>query len=101
MANILKKYRKEGVIEIGTDKRKLDSPTHEIIFVGINPITKMVSVNILHEAMQGTVMNPHERTIELSYSELPASIRAAGKVFLEAIETERMKRTEYKGSTEV
>ena len=34
MSNILKKYKKQGVIEIGTDLRKLDSPEHETIFIG-------------------------------------------------------------------
>ena len=101
MGNILKKYRKEGVIEIGSDKRKLDSPTHETTFVGIDTVNQLINVTIMHEAMQGSVMNPHVRTEVVPFANLPTSIRAAGKLFLDAIETERMKLPQYSGATEV
>jgi hypothetical protein len=101
MSNILKKYKKEGIIEIGTDKRKLDSPEHETIFIGMDFVAKKVSVLIKHDAMQGTLKNPHERTIDVEFSNLPSSVKAAGKAFFDAIEIERLKRPEYVGSTEV
>lgn len=101
MDNILKKYKKEGVIEIGTDKRKLDSPEHETVFIGIDMVTKEVSVIIKHDAMQGTIKNPHERTIEVEFNNLPSAVKEAGKAFFDAIETERLKLPQYVGSTEV
>lgn len=99
--NILKKYKKEGVIEIGTDLRKLDSPEHETIFIGIDMIAKKVCVVIKHDAMQGTIKNHHERTIDIDFNNLPTSIKITGKAFFDAIETERLKLPQYVGSTEV
>lgn len=101
MINILKKYKKQGVIEIGTDQRKLDSPEHETIFIGIDMISKKVSVVVRHDAMQGTIKNPHERTIDVDFSNLPSAVKSAGKAFFDAIETERLKLPQYVGSTEV
>ena len=99
--NILKKYIKTGVVEIGSDKFKVDTPTHEVTFVGIDTVNRAVKVTIMHEVMQGSVMNPHERTEEITFANLPASIQTTGKAFLDAIETERMKLPQYTGSTEV
>ena len=101
MGNILKKYKKDGVIEIGTDKRKLDSPEHETVFIGIDMVAKKVSMIIKHDAMQGTIKNPHERTIDVDFSNLPPAVKATGKAFFDAIEIERLKLPQYIGSTEV
>lgn len=101
MNNILRKYKKQGVIEIGTDKRKLDSPEHETVFIGIDMVAKKVSVLVKHDAMQGTIKNPHERTIDVDFSNLTPAVKAAGKAFFDAIEIERLKLPQYVGSTEV
>lgn len=101
MGNILKKYQQTGVVEIGTDKRRLDSPIHYTKLIAIDPVSQNVGVTIMHEVMQGVVMNPHERTFKIPFSNLTPEIRAAGKLFMDAIEVERMKRIEYKGSIEV
>lgn len=101
MSSILKKYKKEGVIEIGTEKTKLDSPEHQTIFIGIDMISKKIGVVVKHDAMQGTIKNPHERTIDVDFSNLPSAVKATGKAFFDAIEIERLKLPQYVGSTEV
>jgi len=101
MANILKKYKKDGVIEIGSDKAKLDTPEFEIIDVKIDTVNQVLSVEILHEAMQGAVKNPHKRFIEVSFATLPNTVKVAGKQFLDAIETKILELPQYSGAVEI
>ena len=101
MGNILNKYRKEGVIEIGSDKAKLDTPEFEIIDVKIDTVNQVLSVEMLHEAMQGTVKNPHRRFIEVKFADLPSAVKITGKQFLDAIETKILELPQYIGATEV
>lgn len=101
MNNILKKYKKQGVIEIGTDLRKLDTPVFQIIDIGIDTLEQKLTIEILHEVMQGSVKQPHNRFYEIDFTNLPSNVKVTGKAFLDAIETEILKLPQYVGSTEV
>ena len=98
---ILKKYRKDGIVKIGSDKKKLDTPIHEITSISIDTINRKIGVTITHKVMQGSVINLYERTEEVLFVNLPTSIQATGKAFLDAIEIERMKLSQYSGSVEL
>ncbi len=100
MTNILKKYTKEGPVTIGDDNLELDTPTFEIIGIHIDPITKILKVEILHQVTQGTVVQKHSREISVDFNKLPASVKTAGKGFLNSIEAEILKLPTYSGSNE-
>lgn len=99
--NILKKYTKSGVVITGSDNVELDTPTFEIVNVPIDTLNQQLTVEILHEVSQGSLTQKHSRTFELAFADLPSDIKAAGKVFLEAIQTKILELPQYVGSTEV
>ncbi len=101
MANILKKYTKTGIVTIGDDNRELDTPIFEIVNIDINTVSKKLRVDVLHEVTQGTLTNKHQRSYEMDFNSLPASVKTTGKAFLDAIETELLKLPQYTGATEV
>lgn len=101
MANILKKYRKEGVVITGSDNVELDTPTFEIINVNINTVNSMLSVEIIHEVMQGSLIRKHSRTFEVPFTSLTTTIKTDGKKFLNAIEAKILELPQYSGATEV
>lgn len=97
---ILKKFKKRGWIIIGTDNFLIDSPDWNIGTVRIDTEESNLHVEIMHKIMQGTVEQPHQRDIDIAFADLPASVRATGKAFLDAIEAEVLKHPNYAGSTE-
>lgn len=101
MENILKKYRKEGVITTGSDNVELDTPTFGIIDVKIDTVNRMLSVEILHEVYQGSLTQKQSRTFEVAFSDLSGSIQSTGLLFLQAIETKILELPQYSGATEV
>ncbi len=98
MANILKKYIKDGVIITGDDNLELDTPTFEIININIDTINKILKVEILHEVQQESITQKHSRTLNIDFNNLPAAVKTTGKSFLEAIETDILKLPQYKNS---
>lgn len=101
MANILKKYRKTGVIITGSDNVELDTPTFEIVRVNIDTVNSLLSVEVMHEVNQGSLVRKHSRTFEVPFSALTATIKNNGKKFLDAIESEILKLPQYNGATEL
>ena len=101
MNNILKTYTKEGVIITGSDKVELDTPTFEVVNVDIDTLNQKLSIEILHEVMQGSVKQEQKRRFNIDFDNLPSSVKVTGKSFLDAIETEILKLPQYLGSTEV
>lgn len=97
---ILKKYLKAGVITTGDDNLQLDTPTFEIINVGIDTVGQVLKVEILHEVSQGSLTQKHSRTFEVAFANLPNAVRIEGKSFLDAIEAEILALPQYSGSTE-
>jgi hypothetical protein len=98
MSNILKKYNKEGVITTGDDNVQLDSPTFEIINVSIDTVNSKLRVEVLHEVMQGILIRKHSRDFNINFADLPASVKTAGKAFLDAIEAEILALPQYADS---
>ena len=101
MSNILKKYKKEGVVITGSDNVELDMPIFEIIDVGIDTVEQKLTVQIMHEVSQGSLTQKHSRTFNIDFANLPSSVKVTGKAFLDAIETEILQLPQYQGSTEV
>jgi len=101
MSNILKKYTKQGVVITGSDNVELDTPTFEIIDIGIDTVNQKLIVEIMHEVQQGSVPQKHSRTFNIDFANLPSSVKVTGKAFLDAIETEILKLPQYQGATEV
>ncbi len=99
MTNILKKYKKIGKVQIGTDNKELNSPTFEIISVFTNTVDNTLNVEIKHLEENGSY--PHQRSIEVQFNNLPTAVKATGKTFLDAIEAEILKLPQYSGATEV
>ncbi len=100
MTNILKKYSKEGKITTGHDNLELDNPSFEIININIDTVNKVLKVEVLHEVLQGTVVQKHSRTFDIDFNKLPASVKTTGKSFLDAIEAVILKLPQYAGSIE-
>jgi len=101
MENILKKYKKEGVITTGSDNVKLDTPEFEIIDVKIDTVNRVLSVEIMHEVKQGSLTQKQSRRFDVAFGDLSSSIQSAGLSFLQAIETKILELPQYSGSTEV
>jgi len=101
MANILKKYKKQGVIVTGTDNVKLDTPSFEIINVGIDTVNRVLSVEIMHEVNQGSLIQKQSRTFNVKFKDLTGSIQQTGLSFLQAIESKILKLPQYSGAIEV
>jgi len=101
MTNILKRYKKNGVIVTGSDSVELDSPKFEIVEIRIDTISKNIHIDILHEVMQGSLTRKHARNFEVNFSGLPTNVKTTGKAFLDAIEAEILALPQYSGATEV
>lgn len=99
--NILKKYKKSGVITTGSDNVQLDSPEFEIVNVNINTVDQQLGVDIMHEVNQGSLTQKHSRTFNVDFSELPTDVKVTGKAFLDAIEAKILELPQYVDSTEV
>ena len=95
---ILQKFNKAGVITTGDDNIELDSPSFEIINVGINTVDSKLRVEILHEVMQGILARKYSRDFNINFADLPASVKTTGKAFLDAIEAEILKLPQYADS---
>ena len=101
MENILKKYRKEGVIITGSDNVELDTPIFEIIDVKIDTVNRVLSVEIMHEVQQGSLTQKQSRTFDVLFSDLPNTVQSKGLVFLSVIEQKILELPQYSGATEV
>lgn len=99
MSNILKKFNKTGVITTGTDNLQLDSPSFEIINVGIDTVNSVLHVEVLHTVMQGSLERKHSRTFDVAFGGLPTGVKTSGKSFLDAIEQEILALPQYTGAT--
>ena len=100
MSNILKKYSKTGVITTGDDNLELDSPSIEIVSVYIDTLARELTVEVMHEVMQGSLTRKHSRSFKVSFDTLPSNIKMEGKGFLDAIETAILALPQYVGSVE-
>ena len=101
MPNILPKYRKTGVVTTGSDNVRLDTPTFEIIKVEIDTLNEALVVEILHKVTQGTVVQEHSRTFNVTFASLSGAVRTTGKNFLDAIEARILALPQYSGSTKL
>lgn len=99
--NILKKYTKSGVIITGSDNVKLDTPTFEIVNVITDTVEQQLTVEILHEVMQGSVKQPYSRFFNIAFSSMNSDDKAAVKAFLKVLQTKILELPQYVGSTEV
>ena len=99
--NILKKYRKDGVIVTGSDNIKLDSPEFEIVSVLIDTVEKQLHLEVMYEVKQGSLIQKQYRTFDVAFGNLPDSVKATGLSVLQAIEQEILKLPQYVGSVEV
>ena len=99
MANILKKWLKTGVITTGDDNVQLDTPTFEIIDIKIDTVEQILHLEVMHYVSQGSLINQHSRTFDISFAGLPSAVKVTGKAFLDAIEAELLKLPQYAGST--
>ncbi len=101
MANILYKYKKEGVITTGSDNVELDTPEFEIVDVKIDTIKRVLSVEILHEVMQGSLIQKQSRSFDVPFNALPSSVQSTGLSFLQAIETKILELPQYSGAVKI
>lgn len=97
MANIFKKYKKEGLVIIDKGNRTLDTPTFEIIAVYVDTINSIVKVEIMHKVMQGSIEQPHSSFEEIDSKKVITS----KKLDLDALEKEILELPQYNGATEV
>ena len=98
--NILKTYKKTGVIVTGSDNVKLDTPIFEIVAVNIDTVNSILHVEILHKVMQGSLERLHSRTFDVPFGSLSTPIKKAGKEFLDAIEAKILTLPQYSGAVE-
>lgn len=100
----MKKYKIEGVVEIGNgivDGIQLDTPTFEIVDVRINMATNELTLEVMHEVNQGSLIRKHSRNIEVDFKDLPSNIKTTGLAFLDALDVEMLKFPQYAGAEEV
>lgn len=99
MSNILTRYIKQGIVTIGDDGQRIDTPQFEIIDVDIDTVGRTLSVRVMHYAQQGSLEQQHERTFTIPFSQLPAPIQQSGLTFLQAIQTAMLQLPRYSGAT--
>ena len=97
----MKKFKKTGVIEIGTDKRNLDGATFWAKSVLINVEDYELEIEIWHEVFQGSITNPHNRTAVFNMADLPQAMQNRINKVVEDLEEEILALPQYTGATEV
>lgn len=98
---MLNKYKKNEVITTGSDNVELDSPTFEVVNINIDLVSNVLSVTVMHEVNQGSIIQKHSRSFDVPFGKLPTSVKIEGKQFLEAIEAEIMKLPQYSGGVKL